>query len=97
VPPNPLIGIYAAVSRRAETGEALLPQEYISPLEALRMYTDHAAYASFEETVKGSITPGKLADLVMLNADPTKVPIEEIKDLQVTMTIVGGEIVWRKV
>ncbi len=97
MPPNPLIGIYAAVSRRAETGEALLPQEHISPLEALRMYTDYAAYASFEETIKGSITSGKLADLVVLTADPMKVPIEEIKDLQVTMTIIGGKIVWRRV
>ena len=95
VPPNPLIGIYAGVSRRAETGEALLPQEHISPLGALRMYTDLAAYASFEEAVKGSIMPGKLADLVVLSDDPTKVPVEEIKDLQVTMTIIGGDIVWR--
>ena len=96
VPPNPLIGIYAAVSRRAETGETVLPQECISPLEALRMYTEDAAYASFEEAIKGSIAPGKVADLVILSADPTALSSKEIKDLEVVMTIIGGDIVWGK-
>jgi len=96
VPPNPLIGIYAAISRRTETGEAVLPQESVSQLEALRMYTLNAAYSSFEEAVKGSITPGKFADLVVLSDDPGKVPIEEVKDLQVEMTIIDGEVVYRK-
>ena len=96
VPPNPMSGIYAAVSRTAETGQNLLPEEYISPLEALSMYTNVAAYASFEEDIKGSIALGKLADLVVLNGDPTKVTPDEIKDLEVEMTIVGGEIVWER-
>jgi predicted amidohydrolase YtcJ len=96
VPPNPLIGIYAVVSRRAETGEAILPQESVSPLDALCMYTVNAAYASFEEAVKGSITPGKFADLVVLSDDPGKVPTEDVKDLQVEMTIIGGDIVYCK-
>jgi hypothetical protein len=96
VPPNPLIGIYAAISRRTETGEAVLPQESVSQLEALRMYTLNAAYSSFEEAVKGSITPGKFADLVVLSDDPGKVPTEEVKDLQVEMTIIDGEVVYRK-
>jgi predicted amidohydrolase YtcJ len=97
VPPNPLIGIYAAISRRAETGETISPRECVSPLEALRMYTVNAAYASFEEAVKGSITPGKFADLVVLSDGPMKVPIEEVKDLQVETTIIGGGVVWGKV
>ncbi len=96
VPSNPLIGIYAAVSRKAETGEVILPEERIPPLEAIRMYTDLAAYTSFEEAIKGSIAPGKLADLVILSDDPTKVSVEEIKDLEAEMTIIGGDIVWRK-
>jgi hypothetical protein len=95
-PANPLVGIYAAVSRKAETGEAVLPDECISPLEAIRMYTESAAYASFEEGVKGSISPGKFADLVVVSDDPTKLPVEEIKDLKVEMTIIGGDIVYRK-
>jgi predicted amidohydrolase YtcJ len=58
------------------------------------MYTINAAYASFEEEVKGSITQGRLADIVMLSDDPTKSPPEQIKDIQVVMTIIGGEVVW---
>ena len=60
------------------------------------MYGENAARATFEEMMKGSISPGKLADLVVLNGDPTKVPISEIKDLEVEMTILNGEIVWEK-
>jgi predicted amidohydrolase YtcJ len=80
----------------AENGEVVLPEEGISPLEALRMYTYDAARTTFEETIKGSISPGKLADLVVLNGNPTKLPIDEIKDIEVEMTILDGEIVWDK-
>jgi predicted amidohydrolase YtcJ len=94
VPANPLIGIYSAVSRRAENGEFVLTEERISPSEALKMYTIDAAKATFEEGIKGSLVPGKLADLVVLSGDPTKLPIDEIKDIQVEMTILNGEVVW---
>jgi len=93
---NPLVGIYAAVTRAAETGQILLPQEGISRLEALKMYTLEAAYASFEEGVKGCLAPGKLADLVVLSDEPTKVPPEEIKEIEVVMTIVDGKVVWQR-
>jgi len=95
VPINPLVGIYAAVTRKAENGEELLPQEQISPFEALKMYTQAAAYACFGEGAKGSIAVGKLADFAVLSADPTQVPPEEIKDIQVEMTIAGGRIAWQ--
>ena len=62
--------------------------------EALRIYTLHGAYASFEEDTKGSITPGKLADLVVLSQDPTAVDPFAIKDIPVEMTMVGGEAVY---
>jgi len=94
VPINPLVGIYAAVTRKAESGEEVLPQERITPIEALKMYTQAAAYASFDEELKGSIALGKLADLILLSADPTQMPTEEMKDIQVEMVIVGGRIVW---
>ncbi|MFC1989540.1 amidohydrolase [Chloroflexota bacterium] len=90
VPDNPLVGIYAAVTRRAESGQQFLPEERISASQALAMYTTNAAYASFEEDIKGSITPGKLADVVLLSDDPTKVTPEQIKDIKVEMTIIGG-------
>jgi len=96
VPPNPLMGIYSAVSRMAETGEPVLPEECIGSLDALRIYTEYAARASFREAIKGTISPGKLADLVVLNGDPTSVPIDEIKDMEVEMTILGGQVVWSK-
>ena len=96
VPPDPLSGVYAAVSRRAQTGQPLLPEERIPPLAALQMYTGGAAYACFEEAEKGSIAPGRLADLIVLSGDPAEVPPEEIRDLAVVMTIIGGEVVWRK-
>jgi predicted amidohydrolase YtcJ len=96
-PANPLIGIYAATSRATETGEVVLPEERITPEEALKMYTEVAAKARFEEKDKGAISPGKLADLVVLNGDPTKLPIDQIKDIEVEMTILDGEIVWNKI
>jgi predicted amidohydrolase YtcJ len=91
---NPLVGIYASVTRRAESGQQLLPEEAISAQQALVMYTVNAAYASFEEGVKGSITEGKLADMVVLSADPIKSPPEQIKDIRVEMTIIDGKVVW---
>jgi len=96
VPCNPLVGVYAAVTRKAEGGQILSPEQVISPEEALRMYTLAGAYASFEEQLKGSIEAGKLADMVLLSADPSGVAPERIKDIQVEKTIVGGEVVWER-
>jgi hypothetical protein len=94
VPDNPLVGIYAAVTRRAESGQYLSPEERISAKQALAMYTINAAYASFEENIKGSITPGKLADMVVLSDDLLKSPPEQLKDIRVEMTIIDGRVVW---
>jgi predicted amidohydrolase YtcJ len=93
---NPLTGIYAAVNRLASSGEVVLPGESISVKKALEMYTRNAAYASFEEKEKGTLCEGKLADLVLLSDDPTAVPPEQLKDITVDMTIIGGEVVWDK-
>jgi len=91
---NPLLGIYAAVTRRTESGQALLPQEAVSVQQALAMYTTGAAYASSEEDTKGSIVEGRLADMVVLSADPLKSPPERLKDIRVELTIIGGGVVW---
>lgn len=93
---NPLLGIYAAVTRRTETGQTLSPQHAVSVEEALRMYTLGGAYASFEEEIKGTISPGKLADLVVLSDDPTGVAPEAIKDIQVMQTIIDGKVAWER-
>jgi len=94
VPDNPLLGIYAAVTRRAKSGQEVLPQEAVSAQQALAMYTTNAAYASFEENIKGAIAPGRLADMVVLTADPLKAPPEQIKDIRVEMTIIDGRVAW---
>lgn len=94
VEPNPITGIYSAISRMAKTGKAVSAKESIDNLSALEMFTSNAAKAFFDEDMKGSITPGKLADLVLLSGDPTKLSSEEIKDITVVMTIIDGKIVW---
>jgi predicted amidohydrolase YtcJ len=91
---NPLVGIYGAVTRKTASGAQLQSEETITPEQALAMYTTNAAYASHEEGVKGSITPGKLADMVLLSDDPTRIDTEAIKDISIGMTISGGKVVW---
>lgn len=95
VPGNPITGIYSAITRKTDTGNVVLPEEKISTDQALRMHTIHAAHAIFEEKSKGSITPGKQADMVLLNADIASLSKEEIKDCKVEMTIINGEVVWK--
>jgi predicted amidohydrolase YtcJ len=93
-PDNPWFGIYGAVTRRAESGQQLLPEEAVSVPQALAMYTTNAAYASFEEDIKGSISPDKLADMVVLSADPLTSPPEKLKDIRAEITIIGGKVAW---
>ena len=73
-----------------------MPREGASPLEAIRMVTEKAAALNFEEGIKGSITSDKLADLVVLSGDPTRLPPDEIKEIEVEMTLLNGEVVWNK-
>lgn len=94
-PSDPLAGISAAITRRVGS-DMLAPQETISALQALRMYTLGGAYASFEEDTKGSISPGKLADLAVLSGDLTQLTPERKRDLQVVRTIVDGQTVWER-
>ncbi len=95
VPNNPFFGIYAAVNRQTETGRYLLTDEAIGIHQAIKLYTTNAAYATFEENLKGSLSPGKLADIVMLDDDPMEVSSEVIKDIKVLMTMIDGQVVWQ--
>ena len=94
---SPLEGIYAAVTRITLDGknpEGWVPKQKITPEEALIAYTKNGAYASFEENVKGTLAPGKLADFVIISDDITKVEPQKIKDLKILKTFVGGEKVF---
>ena len=93
-PLNPLIAIYAAMTRKSENGRKVMQNEGIRAIDALRMYTEYGAETTFTEGIKGSISPGKLADLVVLNDDPVRLPPDKVKDLKVEMTIINGKVVW---
>jgi len=96
VPQDPLTGICAAVTRQTELGDRLLPHEGISLDNAIKMHTLNAAYAASEEKEKGSIAPGKLADIVILETDIASVKPEEIKDIRVETVILGGEVAYQR-
>jgi predicted amidohydrolase YtcJ len=93
-PFEPLLGIESCVTRTDSRGNVWGPNQKVSVEEALKIYTINGAYASFEENIKGSIEVGKLADLVVLGADPTQVDPMTIKDIPVERTIVGGKTVY---
>lgn len=96
-PATPLEGIYAAVTRRTLDGanpDGWVPEQKITVEQALKSYTSEAAYASFEEDVKGMLKPGMLADFVLLDRDITAIPPEEIVDTEVLRTVVGGRVVF---
>ena len=97
--PNVFCGIYAIVTRKCLEHPELPPwnpQEKVTVMEALRFYTINGAIAAFEEDSKGSVTEGKLADLVVLDRDPCAVDPEELPQVQVDATILGGEIVYTR-
>lgn len=89
--PSVIMGLHALVNRNE-----FVPEEKISMKEALKTFTIDAAYGSFEENLKGSIKVGKMADLVILNNNPLKIPIDKIKDLKVMETIIRGKSVYKK-
>ncbi len=95
-PLDQIFTIHTAVNRVSREGHSLGPEERVTPLEALRAITLDGARVYGEEASKGSIEPGKLADLVILSADPTAVPAAEIEKIRVVETIKEGKTVWRE-
>ena len=93
---DPIASFYASVSKRMADGRRFVPEQRMTREEALRSYTLANAYAAFEEGLKGSITPGKLADLVVLSRDIMRVPEGEIPGTRVDLTIVGGRVVYER-
>ncbi len=91
--PDPMLNVSVAVSRRTMGGDIVGPEQRITVGQALSAYTAGAAYAAFEEREKGTIEPGKLADLVVLSGDPFQVPDDGLRDLTAAITVVGGKVV----
>jgi len=94
-PINPLWGIWHAVTRENPDGTIHCKDQRITRREAIEGYTINNAYASFDENIKGSIETGKLADLIVIDRDILTCPTEQIKDIKVLLTIVGGKIVYQ--
>jgi predicted amidohydrolase YtcJ len=91
---SPLFGMAVAMTRRTSGGDVLGAEEQLGFAEALRLYTTGPAFAAAEEAHKGSLAPGKLADLVVLAADPAGLPADELASLPVEMTFVDGRVAW---
>jgi len=93
---SPWVQIYAAITRKTSTGQVVGPEEAISVMDAIRVYTWNGAYLGKDEDKLGSIEPGKLADMVVLDRDILTVPHEEIKDINTVTTIVDGKVVFSR-
>lgn len=98
-PYNPFLAMWSIVTRNTSRGKVYNPEQAITREEALRLYTINNAYSNFEENLKGSIEPGKLADLVVLSDDPLTCPEDSIPNIKALLTVVGGkkvvELDWR--
>ncbi len=91
---DPLKGLYSAITRKTREGYLLVSDEKIPILSAVNKYTFQGAYASMEENIKGSLTRGKLADIVVLNGDLLNTDPDNIDSIKIRYTIIGGKIVW---
>jgi predicted amidohydrolase YtcJ len=90
----PLFGIEQALTRKTMAGDVCGPDECLDLTTAIRMHTINGAFASFEEGFKGSLEVGKAADLVILADDLSRVPVEQLRHVDVAMTVIGGEVVY---
>jgi predicted amidohydrolase YtcJ len=93
---NPFLALWSMVNRRSDTGGDLDASQAITPTEALRAYTWLGAYAGREEAIKGSLETGKLADIAVLDRDYFSIPTDEIRDVTVDATVVGGRLVYAR-
>ena len=96
LPIGPMVGIYAAVTRKGMSGEVFGEEESLTVMEALRGYTLYGAWLSFEEDRKGSIEPGKLADMIVLDQDILTIDPDHIMDINVEQTWLGGKLVYER-
>ncbi len=95
-PWNPWLGIWIAVTRQTERGRVDKPEQRLTREQAIRLYTINNAYLNFEEKSKGSLEPGKLADLILIDRDVMLCPADDLRSTRVLLTMVGGKIVWEQ-
>jgi predicted amidohydrolase YtcJ len=93
---DPIASYYATVSRKLKDGKVFYPGQRMSRMEALKSYTTNGAFAAFEEDNRGSLKPGKYADITVLSKDILKIPEDEIPTAKVSYTIVGGKVLYKK-
>jgi predicted amidohydrolase YtcJ len=96
LPIGPMVALHSAVTRKNAEGEVVGPEEKVSMQDAIRGYTEHSAYLSWEEDTKGTLEVGKLADIIVLDSDPLTVPEDKILDMKVNMTFLGGKLVYNR-
>jgi predicted amidohydrolase YtcJ len=95
-PYHPFYGMWMAITRKTVDGAVLGPEQRITRDEALRMWTLSGAYSSFDEDIKGSIEPGKLADFAVISKDYLTCAEDSIKDIEALMTVVDGKVVYER-
>jgi hypothetical protein len=95
-PYNPFLSMWIEIARKTDQGEVLEPEQRITRPEALKTHTIWAAYMQFSEKQKGSLEPGKLADLVVIDRDYLTCPEDQVKDIQPLMTILDGKIIYER-
>jgi predicted amidohydrolase YtcJ len=94
VPSSPMFGMYVAMTRQTGENETIVPEQQISLYQAIKMYTVNAAFASFSEKDQGTLETGKLGDLVVLPQNFMSFSPEEVRDVKVEMTVIGGKVVF---
>jgi predicted amidohydrolase YtcJ len=95
-PFDPFFNMWMTITRRTRAGEVVYPEEKVTRIEALKMYTVWAAYLEFSEKTKGSIEPGKLADMVVIDRDYLTCPEDEIRRIQPLMTLIEGRVAYQR-
>jgi predicted amidohydrolase YtcJ len=93
---SPIENFYRSISRQMENGELFFPDQRLTRQQALQTYTVNNAYAAFEENIKGTLTPGKLADITIFSQDIMTIPEEEILNTNIVYTIIGREVKYQK-
>jgi hypothetical protein len=89
---SPIENFYRSITRKMENGELFFPEQRLTRQQVLETYTVNTAYAAFEENLKGTLSPGKLADITIFSQDIMTIPEEDILNTKIAYTIIGGEV-----